>query len=255
MRSALAFFVLTALAWACSAALQLPSGATVCSERRPCPSGQSCVMGRCRKKATMPVSTDAPRSTFEPADLAWISADGVRGPDEVGETFVLGKRSDRDAMLLMRFAIALPDDARLQRAVISLDPMPQCVRRPGRIEIEVAHVLSPWRSSQLTAGNQPKLGLPMRLAETSATPAKPLRIDVTEIVQAWKEHRKRYHGVALSASGESDSGACYTTGLAYGVGPRLDLYFWPDDEGQGGGGGEGGEQGGAGGAGGEGGSP
>jgi hypothetical protein len=30
------------------------------------------------------------------------------------------------------------------------------------------------------------------------------------------------------ASGDSPTGACYTTGLTWGTGPRLSVYLWPE---------------------------
>jgi hypothetical protein len=97
--------------------------------------------------------------------------------------------------------------------------------------LEVAHVLAPWKSSELSGGKRPKLGIPMRAGETSVTPVRPLRIDVTEIVRAWAKHRKRYHGLAVMAAGNSPTGACFTTGLTGGDGPRLSVYLWPEDAG------------------------
>ncbi len=213
-------------AWACATA-EVP-GPPVCSERARCPADMSCVLGRCRKPATMPVSANAPRLTFEPVDLAWLNGDGVRARDEVGPRFVFGKRGE-EAILYLRFAVAIPAEAELQRALLTLEPMP-CANRPGRVTFEVAQVLAPWASSDVTFGSRPELGLPMQLAEISATPARALRLDVTELVAAWQRHHNRYHGVALRGIGDSDSGACYTSGLERGRGPRLDVYLWPDED-------------------------
>ncbi len=175
----------------------------------------------------MPISTDAERLTFRPEDLAWITGSGIVAPPELGPTIRLGKRGETET-LLMRYSVELPEDGKVQRALLVLDPLPDCAPRPGRIALELAHVLSPWRSAELTRGNQPRLDLPMRLADTRATPAQPLRIDVTEIVRRWAKHRKRYHGIALIANGTSDTGACFTTGLTWGEGPRLQIFLRPD---------------------------
>jgi hypothetical protein len=222
--------------WACVSA-EVP-GPAVCSERESCDGDGVCVMGRCRKKATMPVSTDAPRLVFEPLDLAWVDGTGVRGPKDVASTFVLGKRGERVALYL-RFAVEIPPDRRMQRAVLELEPMPRCARRPGRVALSLAQVLAPWQSSEVTVGDQPRLGLPMRLADMSVTPARGLQLDVTELVRQWQQHAKRYHGLALTAAGDSDSGACFSSGLELGHGPQLHIYLWPDeDAGAGGGGGD-----------------
>jgi hypothetical protein len=116
-------------------------------------------------------------------------------------------------------------------------------------------VLAPWRSDGVDRGARPSIGVPMLAQDTSITPPRPLRVDVTEIVKDWVKHRARYHGVALLASGTSATGACITTGVSFGLGPRLDVYLWPEPaDGAGGEGGEGGDGGGGRGAGGEGGA-
>jgi hypothetical protein len=215
-----------ALSWACSGATPPPN---VCSEYARCAGDRTCVMGRCRKPGTMPVSTDAPRLSFQPEDLAWLTREGAHGPLVVDDTFVLGKAGD-DSALLLRFAVTLPPGRRLQRAILKLDPMPRCGQTPGRLAVSVAHILAPWRSSELSAATRPPLSLPIHVADTAATPPRALMADVTEVVREWQAHRKRYHGLALSASGASESGACYTTGLSHGRGPRLDIYLWPEQD-------------------------
>ncbi len=174
----------------------------------------------------MPVSTKAERLVFLPEDLAWMRGSTIVGSTDLGPTITLGKRGQSDT-LLMRYSIELGQIARVQRALVVLDPMPDCVRRPGRIALELAHVVSPWRSAQLTRGNQPRLDLPMALPDTAATPARPLRIDVTEVVRAWAKDRKRFHGLAIIANGTSDTGACFTSGLTWGESPRLQIFLRP----------------------------
>ena len=176
----------------------------------------------------MPVSPDSTRQSFAPVDVAWLDGAEARDRDHLGDTIVLGRRGGSEK-LIMRFSVTLPPDEKLQKAILRLDPLPRCEHTPGRIALELADVLEPWTSAQLARGRQPKLDIPMRLADTSATPARPLMLDVTEIVKRWSEHPDRYQGVALLAIGDSPSGACFTSGLSWGRGPRLTLYFWPPD--------------------------
>jgi hypothetical protein len=213
-----------ALMWACGG--DLP-GPRICSERDPCDKGKTCVLGRCRKDKTMPISVDAPLLRFDPEDLAWLDGARAVGKSELGDRIVLGREGESSARLLMRFAVTMPPAARVQRALLELEPLPDCARRPGRMVVEVAHVLSPWRSAEV-ASPGPELGLPMRAAEVAITPAQRLRLDVTDVVKEWARHPKRYHGLALMASGDSPTGACYTTGLTNGSGPRLSIFLWPE---------------------------
>lgn len=214
-----------ALVWACGG--HVP-GPRVCSERDPCGKGKTCVLGRCRKNKTMPISTNAPLLRFEPVDLLWVDGAQAQQKGELGDRIVLGADGHADAKLYLRFAISVPPAERVQRAILNLDPLPMCDRKPGRMALEVAHIVAPWKSSELSGAERPKLGIPMRVGEASVTPPKPLRLDVTEIVKAWARHRKRYHGIALMAAGTSATGACYTSGLSYGQGPRLSVYLWPE---------------------------
>lgn len=223
---AASFAVPTLLLWACGGAMVGPE---VCSQRNPCDSGKTCVLGRCRKNKTMPVSTNAPLMRFDPVDLAWVDGASMHGPSDIGDRIVLGEEGHAAAKLYLRFAIAVPPAERVQRAILTLQPLPSCARKPGRMALEVAHILAPWRSADLGAGKRPKLGLPLRAGEASVTPALPLNIDVTEIVKAWGKHRTRYHGIALMAAGNSATGACYSSGLSWGEGPQLKVYLWPDE--------------------------
>jgi hypothetical protein len=129
---------------------------------------------------------------------------------------------------LRRFAVKLPPKARLQRALLVMDPMPQCTRLPGRIHLELSHVLSPWRSGSISWSRQPDLSLPMRASTVTATPPLPVRLDVTELVREWGEHRGRYYGLGLNAAGRGPGRACFTTGLTWGTGPRLEVFLAPE---------------------------
>src|SRR5690606_25714863 len=110
-----------------------------------CDGGGRCVLGRCREPGTQPVSTLAPRLTAVPEDVAWVDGREVQPRDALAPLLRLGRADDRSA-LYMRFALELPDEARVQRALLLLDPMPDCPTQPGRLVLEVAPVLAPWRS-------------------------------------------------------------------------------------------------------------
>jgi hypothetical protein len=188
----------------------------------------------------MPVSTDAARRTFNAEHLATLAQHGAaREADH--DAIVLGQRDRGEGLLLLRFAIELPERATVQRALLLLDPLPRCDRRQGRVSLELAHVLESWRPSTVSSGRRPRLGLPMRAGELFVMPAKAMRLDVTEVVRSWQREPQRYHGVALIHRGDSPSGACFSNGIRWGEPPRLQVFLAPDGEGgDGGGGGAGG---------------
>jgi hypothetical protein len=162
----------------------------------------------------------------QPDDVAWIGGDGARSVKSLGAKIVLGRSGDHE-QLIMRFSVKLPENKKLQKALLRLDPLPTCEHTPGRIALEIADVIAPWSSAHIERGRHPKLGVPMRISDATTTPARPLLIDVTELVKRWQQHEDRYYGVAVLASGNSPSGACFSSGWSQGEGPRLTLYFWP----------------------------
>lgn len=182
----------------------------------------------------MPVARRAPKFDFEPVDIATVSGSSTIAKDDLGPTIVLGRESHGETTVLFRFALSrespVHDGGRLQRALLVLEPMPHCDSRPGRMQIELADVLTPWTSSDVARGPLPKLSLPMKVGEAAMTPQRPLRIDVTELVRRWAERPQRYHGLALIVRGNSDSGACYTTGLTRGNGPHLSVFLRAPEE-------------------------
>jgi len=223
--TALSGAALTATSLGCSSDLPGPK---ICAATAPCTAGSSCVVGRCRGDGTLPAARNAPLLQFEPTTIASLSARGeVSTNESLGDALTLGRASDGEAMWLFRFALTLPDDARIQRALLVLDPLPGCEKRPGRMKLEVSNVLSAWSADTLRS-QRPKIGLPMRALDAPVVPARILRVDLTELVMRWREHRRRYHGLALIAHGDSATGACFSTGQSAGRGPRLEVLLAPD---------------------------
>lgn len=208
--------------WACSRALPGPA---VCSQRTPCSQGQPCVIGRCRPAASAPVPLTARRLVYPPEDIALWDGQALHDATRLPDAIVLGRR-DRHERLLLRFALPRrPPRGRLQRALLRLDPLPHCPVRAGRMAVELATILTPWRSTALSPGRLPRLDLPWRLADHSATPSAVWHLDVTALVRRWRREGNHDHGLALLTAGNSDTGACFSSGVRWGRGPRLVLYF------------------------------
>jgi hypothetical protein len=205
---------------------ELP-GPTSCTSGSECSGKDSCVLGRCQPPGRPPVSLDAERLLFGPIDWVKLSAKQEPQAPTDGEVITLGDPAAGSELLLLRFATKLPPGARVQRAFVVLAPMPQCASRPAAIRLELSHVLSSWRSESLSWSRQPKLGLPMRVATVRTLPARPLRLDVTDLLRQWQSHPNRHHGLGLSAAGTGPGKACYTAGLTGGHGPRLEVYLAP----------------------------
>ncbi|MBI4703030.1 MAG: hypothetical protein HY744_18085 [Deltaproteobacteria bacterium] len=214
--------------WACTANLPGPE---ICSAAEPCGPGRSCVLGRCRPGAALPVGASAMRIDFTPERLARLTSAGAALGPGPAETIVLGRPDEGTTMLLLGFVLRLPADAKLQAALLVLQPAPGCPPETGELDLELAQVLSPWRPEDLSWARRPELGLPMRAATLRAAPPRALRLDVTELVEQWREHAGRYHGLALLARSDARSGACFGDGLGAVAGPHLELYLAPRPEG------------------------
>jgi len=203
-------------------------GPAVCSAAAPCGPGQQCVLGRCRAGGKPPVSAEARRLEFPVTDLAALCADDCSEPAEALETIRLGGGPSHHRSVLLGFAIRLPPEARVQAALLVLDPVPGCSRGPAELELTLAQVLSPWDSRTVGHSRLPTLGLPKRAAAWAAMPARALRLDVTGFIAPSAEHRKRLFGIALRVSAEGPGAACYSTGLSSGRPPRLEIYLDPE---------------------------
>jgi hypothetical protein len=205
---------------------ELP-GPQVCGGPEPCSSAEACLLGRCRPVAKAPVSVEAERLVLAPVALARLSAREPVSRAAESDTLVLGDPAEGESLLLLRFALQLPATARIEAAVLRLDPMPACGVMPASVELELSHVLSPWRPETVSWTRRPALGLPMRTAPIVAAPPKPFRLDVTELVREWRDHPERFHGLGLLASGSGPGSACFASGLRSADGPRLELYLAP----------------------------
>jgi hypothetical protein len=205
---------------------ELP-GASTCTSGSECGTKEICVLGRCQPSGRPPVSQDSERLLFAPVDWVKLSANEQPQAPADSELITLGDPAAGGELLLLRFSVKLPTTARVQRALVVLDPMPQCASRPGQIRLELSQVLSSWRSESLSWSRQPKIGLPMQVATIRTLPARPLRLDVTGLLRQWQNHPRRHHGLGLSAVGTGPGRACYAAGLTTGHGPRLEVYLAP----------------------------
>ncbi|HEX7602444.1 MAG TPA: DNRLRE domain-containing protein, partial [Polyangiaceae bacterium] len=142
----------------------------------------------------------------------------------VPEVIALGRADTGSLVVLMRFVATWRADADVDGAFLTMEPLEGAP--PARVStpIEIARVLEPWSSETATWGRQPRLGVPEVAAFVPGHPAQRLRVDVTAIVRAWPRHAHDEHGIALLARGDDPFGSVFTTGVADGVGPRLEVY-------------------------------
>ncbi len=206
---------------------QLP-GPRVCSPSQPCTAGNTCVLGRCRLDGTQPLSLAATRLVFRPQRMALIGDDQVRHSSELGSAFEFGERG-REQQLLLAFAVSLPAESRVQRALLTFEPLPSCPHAVNDLSITLRRIVGTWQPHTLRSNSPPRMDLPMPFANEHVQ-GGPLRLDVTELVRGWASGQSRDRGIALSVAGQGSRANCYSTGLDYGAGPRLQVFLWPEED-------------------------
>jgi hypothetical protein len=206
---------------ALSLALGCAPRSSLCSSPATCGPGAICAAGRCSRPGSPPVAPDAYRIVVAASDLAVVSArgDGAALPDDV----TLAGRSP--PIMLLRFPAPWGNRARIAAAFLTLNPEEAAVGAGGPpFTVSIARVLEPWSASSTNWGRLPRLSAPLVTAEVTPAPFRPLRIDVTPIVQHWSRAGHDEQGIALWASSAAAIGPTYTTGALGLAGPRLDVY-------------------------------
>ncbi|MSP25503.1 MAG: hypothetical protein EXR75_10130 [Myxococcales bacterium] len=175
-----------------------------------CGSGAACVLGRCRRDKTVPVSSFASRSVLLPRALAVISSAQVQGAWEPRMTVVLGRRGDTTTVLV-DFAVTKETiRSPVQRAFIVIDPDLECRVTRGELSTELSLVREPWSTRTVSWRHRPAASPPMFAGRWSLPPSQTLRLDVTELLRDALEEPRRVEGLALAFTGTSEDGACFS---------------------------------------------
>ncbi|MEO7328120.1 MAG: hypothetical protein ABI193_06055 [Minicystis sp.] len=190
-----------------------------------CPTGKSCIVGRCRAPDEPPSPPDTRRVLLAPTDLAVIASTLLGSPGApVPETLALGRASDGTVALLFRFVATWRDDAEVRSAFVVLDPLEGALPPSVGASFETARILEPWRSSTVSWGRQPRVDLPRLTSVVRPRSGAPVRIDVTPLVRDWSQRLPDDHGIALIVQGRDAIGGAYSMGVSAGSGPRLEVY-------------------------------
>ena len=168
---------------------------------------------------------DSQRLVAEPSAMALVSARGQREGGELPPAVTFGGGAEGAAALYLRFPPVWRGKQRVEAAFVVLEPMPGTAASSEDVEVEVWRVRVPWKSEDLSWLGQPERALPKSRGIARATPAAPLRIDVTELARYFAAHAQSDFGIALECGSGSGAGASYATGASGGRGPRLELYL------------------------------
>lgn len=199
------------------------SSQPVCSSAATCPKGTICVAGRCRPKKEVPAPASSQRVVLEPTAVSLVSSKGGDGFGRADAPF--GKRAAGDVVLLLRFPAPFNDTTEILSAFVVMDPAPGAIPGPGPVELRIARILEPWSPEHVSWTRLPSLSGIESTFLASTWAGRELRLEVTDQVRRWRQHRADDQGLAVLASPQNDVGATYSLGLAEGRGPRLDVYL------------------------------
>jgi hypothetical protein len=96
---------------------------------------------------------------------------------------------------------------------------------PEPVTVEVWRVRSAWQQGALhTWADKPELAPPYASAVISSSPARELRIDITELLRFAADNPVLDHGIAVIARGGAGRGVSFATGMSGGAAPELEVY-------------------------------
>ncbi len=198
-------------------------GSVPCATTAACGEGTLCVAGRCREAKTSLAPQSAQRVLLEPLDAVVVTSSGRH---ELGSASVsFGKESWGEVVLLLRFPAPFRDTTQILSAHLVMDPPQGAVPGPMPVRLRIARVLEPWAPKDASWATLPRLSSVDDSFLASTWGHRSLRLDVTQQVRRWREHRADDQGLAVMASPQNEVGETYCLGLAGGNGPRLDVYL------------------------------
>ena len=226
--AALVLFASGALASACVARPRM------CVASAECASGSSCVAGRCQRTAGIPeVQNDTRRLVLAPVAMAYVRrGEGATG-GALPPIVTLGRESDGDARLYLRFAVPFEPETRVVEAYLMLHKSRALESDGPPIALRAARVVEAWDPRSIAWPFQPKY----EEARTAGAPVPSgrelVRIDVRAIVERWRQRDRRDQGIVILAERETPLGAAFAVSEASvmgdesalgAAGPRLELY-------------------------------
>ena len=94
------------------------------------------------------------------------------------------------------------------------------------VTLEAWRISAEWQPGTLQHwSDKPSLAPPYARTRITPSPAQDLRLDVSELLRFSAQNPERDFGIAVIASGSEGPGATFSTGLAGGAAPRLELYL------------------------------
>lgn len=204
------------------AALSCAPGPAPCTTAGTCPEGTECIANRCSVTGYDPASPTSRRWTREPSALVFTT--GARSQARAGPALVFGNGALGAARVLLAFDLPWSEVRRVESAFVVLSPLPGVVTGGADVRVRALSVREPWSPADVARGAAPRLAAPESSGIAQTSPPQALRIDVTAWAEWARAHPSLEHGLALLASGGSDSGAAFASGESGDPAPRLEIY-------------------------------
>ncbi len=208
--------------------LALPAcapGPQPCNTPGTCARGYECLANRCVPAGGEPVPATSRRMVVEPKRMAVVSSRAHRHAGQLPTAVVFGSQAEGSVGLYLDFEPDWHHVRRIDSAFLLLDPMPDTPVGARDVQVDAWRVKGPWSEQGLTWLRQPPLGRPQSRGIARSGPPSVLRIDVTALARAVRAGTRRYYGIALRSGDTGATGASFSTGVAGGHAPRLEIYF------------------------------
>jgi len=163
------------------------------------------------------------RVVSSPSSIAYVSSEravaGLSGEIRFGGP--LGRSA-----LYLKFPNEWRTKGPPRKAFLTLSPREGSASSDLPVTLEAWRVSADWQPQTLRQwSDKPSLAPPYARTRISASPARKLRIDVSELLRFAAQNPERDFGIAVIASGSDGPGVTFSTGLAGGQAPRLELYL------------------------------
>ncbi len=140
-------------------------------------------------------------------------------------TVPLGKEALGELVVLLQFPAPFSDSTQILSAHVVMSPAPGAIPGPAPVELRVSRILDPWTPEDSSWATLPSLSATEATFLASTWGGRVLRLDVTDQVRRWREHRHDDQGLAILASPQNEVGATYSLGFTGADGPKLDVYL------------------------------
>jgi len=162
------------------------------------------------------------RMVCAPSGMAYVStagdASGLKGDLRFGGP--LGRSA-----VYLKFSAEWRARGIPEQAFLTLFARESSASTDAPVTLEVWRINADWQPRTLRHWSaKPSLAPPYARTRVTASPAQDVRIDVTELVRFAAQNPERDFGIGVISSGGEGPGVSFSSGLAGGLAPRLELY-------------------------------